>query len=180
MKPLPHRYDVTLSGGAAGYAALSAPGVPELIISRRRHSTSTGPGMRGTPKTCCWQPWRVVSSSPCARSPRPRRSTLSRSRFRPREPSTGRTASRASRRLCFGRDSPCRRAQTTATRCAFWNGARSVASSARPSPRQCGLSLSSWLHDVRELRVPGHLTPQRPETRECPPRRWRSTCCPVP
>jgi peroxiredoxin-like protein len=30
MKPLPHRYDVTLSGGAAGYAALSAPGVPEL------------------------------------------------------------------------------------------------------------------------------------------------------
>ncbi len=30
MKPLPHRYDVTLSGGSAGYAALSAPGVPEL------------------------------------------------------------------------------------------------------------------------------------------------------
>jgi peroxiredoxin-like protein len=30
MKPLPHRYDVTLSGGSAGYAALSAPGAPEL------------------------------------------------------------------------------------------------------------------------------------------------------
>ncbi len=30
MKPLPHRYDVTLSGGSVGYAALAAPGVPEL------------------------------------------------------------------------------------------------------------------------------------------------------
>ncbi len=30
MKPLPHHYDVTLSGGSVGYAALAAPGVPEL------------------------------------------------------------------------------------------------------------------------------------------------------
>jgi organic hydroperoxide reductase OsmC/OhrA len=30
MKPLPHRYDVRLTGGPAGYAALSAPGMPEL------------------------------------------------------------------------------------------------------------------------------------------------------
>jgi peroxiredoxin-like protein len=30
MKPLPHRYDVRLTGGPAGYATLSAPGVPEL------------------------------------------------------------------------------------------------------------------------------------------------------
>jgi peroxiredoxin-like protein len=30
MKPLPHHYDVRLSGGAAGYAALAAPGTPEL------------------------------------------------------------------------------------------------------------------------------------------------------
>jgi len=30
MKPLPHRYDVRLSGGSAGYAVLSASGVPEL------------------------------------------------------------------------------------------------------------------------------------------------------
>ena len=30
MKPLPHRYDVRLTGGPAGYAALSAPGLPDL------------------------------------------------------------------------------------------------------------------------------------------------------
>ena len=30
MKPLPHHYDVRLTGGPAGYAALSTPGVPEL------------------------------------------------------------------------------------------------------------------------------------------------------
>jgi len=30
MKPLPHRYDVHLSGGPAGYASLSTSGVPEL------------------------------------------------------------------------------------------------------------------------------------------------------
>ena len=30
MKPLPHRYDVRLTGGPAGYATLSAPGIPEL------------------------------------------------------------------------------------------------------------------------------------------------------
>lgn len=30
MKPLPHRYEVALTGGPAGYAALSAPGLPEL------------------------------------------------------------------------------------------------------------------------------------------------------
>jgi peroxiredoxin-like protein len=30
MKPLPHRYDVRLTGGPDGYAALSSPGMPEL------------------------------------------------------------------------------------------------------------------------------------------------------
>jgi len=30
MKPLPHRYNVRLTGGPSGYATLSAPGVPEL------------------------------------------------------------------------------------------------------------------------------------------------------
>ena len=30
MKPLPHHYDVHLSGGPAGYAHLSAAGIPEL------------------------------------------------------------------------------------------------------------------------------------------------------
>ena len=30
MKPLPHQYDVHLTGGPAGYAQLSTPGVPEL------------------------------------------------------------------------------------------------------------------------------------------------------
>ncbi|MDO8631960.1 MAG: OsmC family protein, partial [Phycisphaerales bacterium] len=30
MKPLPHRYDVHLTGGPSGYAELSTPGVPPL------------------------------------------------------------------------------------------------------------------------------------------------------
>ena len=30
MKPLPHHYDVVLTGGPSGYAALSTPGVPDL------------------------------------------------------------------------------------------------------------------------------------------------------
>ncbi|MEX1129282.1 MAG: OsmC family protein [Vicinamibacterales bacterium] len=30
MKPLPHRYDVHLTGGPSGYARLSTAGVPEL------------------------------------------------------------------------------------------------------------------------------------------------------
>lgn len=30
MKPLPHRYDVRLSGGPTGYATVSAEGVPDL------------------------------------------------------------------------------------------------------------------------------------------------------
>ena len=30
MKPLPHRYDVRLTGGPAGYATLSASGLPDL------------------------------------------------------------------------------------------------------------------------------------------------------
>ena len=30
MKPLPHVYEVRLAGGPAGYAALSADGIPEL------------------------------------------------------------------------------------------------------------------------------------------------------
>lgn len=30
MKPLPHHYDVQLTGGSAGHAVISTPGVPEL------------------------------------------------------------------------------------------------------------------------------------------------------
>jgi organic hydroperoxide reductase OsmC/OhrA len=30
MRPLPHRYDVRLSGGPNGYASLATPGVPDL------------------------------------------------------------------------------------------------------------------------------------------------------
>lgn len=33
MKPLPHRYDVSLSGGPSGYAQLSTPGIPELRMA---------------------------------------------------------------------------------------------------------------------------------------------------
>jgi peroxiredoxin-like protein len=30
MKPLPHRYEVTIAGGPEGYAMLRSPGVPEV------------------------------------------------------------------------------------------------------------------------------------------------------
>ena len=33
MKPLPHLYDVHLSGGASGYAQVSTAGVPELRMA---------------------------------------------------------------------------------------------------------------------------------------------------
>lgn len=33
MKPLPHRYEVRLDGGASGYAALSAQGLPNLAAA---------------------------------------------------------------------------------------------------------------------------------------------------
>ena len=33
MKPLPHTYDVRLTGGPLGYATLSVPGVPDLATA---------------------------------------------------------------------------------------------------------------------------------------------------
>jgi peroxiredoxin-like protein len=33
MKPLPHRYDVRLTGGPSGYATLTAPGVPDVAAA---------------------------------------------------------------------------------------------------------------------------------------------------
>ena len=33
MKPLPHGYEVTLTGAAAGYATVSAAGLPELTTA---------------------------------------------------------------------------------------------------------------------------------------------------
>ena len=33
MKPFPHEYDVRLTGGPSGYAALSTPGVPDLSMA---------------------------------------------------------------------------------------------------------------------------------------------------
>ena len=33
MKPLPHHYDVRLTGGPVGYGALSGPGLPELRMA---------------------------------------------------------------------------------------------------------------------------------------------------
>ena len=35
MKPLPHHYDVHLTGGPSGYAQLSMVGVPELRKSEK-------------------------------------------------------------------------------------------------------------------------------------------------
>lgn len=48
MKPLPHQYDVRLTGGPEGYARLSTPGVPEL----RTHSPADfdGPGDAWSPE----------------------------------------------------------------------------------------------------------------------------------
>lgn len=33
MRPLPHEYEVTLTGAPAGYAALTAPGLPDLTTA---------------------------------------------------------------------------------------------------------------------------------------------------
>ncbi|GAC1460940.1 MAG: hypothetical protein PVSMB1_11240 [Gemmatimonadaceae bacterium] len=33
MKPLPHEYDVHLTGGPSGYAVLSTPGIPDLLTA---------------------------------------------------------------------------------------------------------------------------------------------------
>ena len=48
MKPLPHHYDVRLTGDASGYAQLSASGIPEL----RTHSPADydGPGDAWSPE----------------------------------------------------------------------------------------------------------------------------------
>lgn len=48
MKPLPHHYDVRLTGGPEGYAELATPGVPDL----RTHSPADydGPGDAWSPE----------------------------------------------------------------------------------------------------------------------------------
>lgn len=48
MKPLPHHYDVRLTGSPTGYAALSAPGVPELRSAPP--SDYDGPGDAWSPE----------------------------------------------------------------------------------------------------------------------------------
>lgn len=48
MKPLPHRYEVHLSGGPSGHACLSTPGVPELQAAPPREYD--GPGDAWTPE----------------------------------------------------------------------------------------------------------------------------------
>jgi peroxiredoxin-like protein len=48
MKPLPHRYAVHLAGGATGYAALSAPELPNLASAPPRDFE--GPGDAWSPE----------------------------------------------------------------------------------------------------------------------------------
>ncbi len=48
MQPLPHHYDVQLSGGPAGYARLSTPGVPDLRTAAP--SDYDGPGDAWSPE----------------------------------------------------------------------------------------------------------------------------------
>jgi peroxiredoxin-like protein len=48
MTPLPHRYDVQLTGGPSGYAQLSTPGVPELRTAAPRDFD--GPGDAWSPE----------------------------------------------------------------------------------------------------------------------------------
>jgi organic hydroperoxide reductase OsmC/OhrA len=48
VKPLPHRYDVRLNGGPAGYARLSAEGLPDLTTAPP--SDYDGPGDAWSPE----------------------------------------------------------------------------------------------------------------------------------
>jgi len=48
MKPLPHQYDVHLTGGPSGYAQLSTPGVPDLRAAAP--SDYDGPGDAWSPE----------------------------------------------------------------------------------------------------------------------------------
>ena len=48
MKPLPHRYDVRLTGGPRGYATLTAPGVPDMATAPP--SDFDGPGDAWSPE----------------------------------------------------------------------------------------------------------------------------------
>ena len=48
MKPLPHNYDVTLTGATAGYATVSAAGLPDLTMAPP--SEYDGPGDAWSPE----------------------------------------------------------------------------------------------------------------------------------
>lgn len=48
MKPLPHRYEVRISGGPAGHATLSSPGVPDLTTAAP--ADFDGPGDAWSPE----------------------------------------------------------------------------------------------------------------------------------
>jgi peroxiredoxin-like protein len=48
MKPLPHVYEVELSGGSAGYATVSAPALPEIRVAPP--SEFDGPGDAWSPE----------------------------------------------------------------------------------------------------------------------------------
>jgi peroxiredoxin-like protein len=69
MKPLPHRYEVRLAGGAAGYATLQSGGVPDLVAEAP--ADFDGPGDAWSPEqlllaaveTCFLLTFRAVAKA---------------------------------------------------------------------------------------------------------------------
>lgn len=66
MKPLPHQYDVHLTGGPAGYAQLSTAGVPELRTAPPEDYD--GPGDAWSPEHLLLASVRHAFCSPCGQS----------------------------------------------------------------------------------------------------------------
>ena len=66
MKPLPHHYEVNLTGGHLAMPSSQRPG--SQASRRRRRLTTTALGTPGAPSIFCSHRCRRVSSSPCVRS----------------------------------------------------------------------------------------------------------------
>jgi OsmC-like protein len=127
MKPLPHQYDVRLTGGPAGYATLSVAGVPDLRAAPPLDFD--GPGDAWSPEhlllaaveTCFLFTLRAVAQA-------------SRIEF---------TAECASPRSCSGPDSGCGPARTKVGRGEPWRRPSKPAWSPHRSPSLCAWSQRS-------------------------------------
>ena len=96
MKPLPHQYDVDLTGGPSGYAELSTTGVPRLQTAPP--AEYDGPGDAWSPEHLLLASVQRAFSSRCVRLLACQKSSSSLSSCVPREPSIERTAQRGLRR----------------------------------------------------------------------------------